>query len=74
MRIRACWRHRWWRGALPNRVLDPVAPLFDFEKNDPELEKLDPAAKAFMGPRLSRLTLRGGPEDASPAATPAGPA
>ena len=68
------WLHFRFRGALPNRVLDPVAPLFDFEKNDPELEKLDPAAKAFMGPRLSRLTLRGGPEDASPAATPAGPA
>ena len=43
-------------------MLNPVAPLFDFEKNDPELKKLDDAAKTFMGPRLSRLAQRGGPE------------
>jgi hypothetical protein len=67
------WLHFRFRGALPNRVLDPVAPLFDFEKNDPELEKLDPAAKAFMGPRLSRLTLRRQPEAGAPKGTP-GPA
>jgi predicted N-acyltransferase len=52
------WLHFRFRGGLWNRVLNRVAPLFDFEKNDPELAKLDPAAKTYMGPRLSRLAQR----------------
>jgi predicted N-acyltransferase len=56
------WLHFRFRNGLWNRMLNPVAPLFDFEKNDPELKKLDDAAKTFMGPRLSRLAERGGPE------------
>ena len=53
------WLHFRFRSGLWNRVLDPVAPLFDFEKNDPELKKLDAGVKAYMGPRLSRLAQRG---------------
>jgi len=53
------WLHFRFRSGLWNRVLDPVAPLFDFEKNDPELKKLDAEAKAYMGPRLSRLAQHG---------------
>jgi predicted N-acyltransferase len=55
------WLHFRFRGGIWNRLLNPVAPLFDFEKNDPELQKLDPAAKTYMGPRLSRLAQRNGP-------------
>jgi Acetyltransferase (GNAT) domain len=54
------WLHFRFRNAFWNRMLDPVAPLFDFERNDPELAKLDAAAKGHMGPRLSRLAQRGG--------------
>jgi len=54
------WLHFRFRGSLWNHLLNPVAPLFDFERNDPELKKLDTAAKAYMGPRLSRLARRGG--------------
>jgi Acetyltransferase (GNAT) domain len=53
------WLHFRFRGSLWNRVFDPVASLFDFEKNDPELKKLDARVKAYMGPRLSRLAQRG---------------
>jgi Acetyltransferase (GNAT) domain len=53
------WLHFRFRSGLWNRVLDPVAPLFDFEKNDPELKKLDAEVKAYMGPRLSRLAQHG---------------
>jgi hypothetical protein len=52
------WLHFRFRGGIWNQVLNPVAPLFDFEKNDPELKKLDPAMKTYMGPRLSRLAQR----------------
>jgi hypothetical protein len=62
------WLHFRFRGGLWNRLLDPVAPFFDFEKNDPELAKLDAAAKSDMGPRLSRLAQRGG-ADGTPIAT-----
>ena len=62
------WLHFRFRGGLWNRLLDPVAPFFDFEKNDPELAKLDAAAKSDMGPRLSRLAQRGG-ADGAPVAT-----
>ena len=55
------WLHFRFRGSLSNRLLSPVAPLFDFERNDPELGKLDPAAKADMGPHLSRMAQRHGP-------------
>ncbi len=55
------WLHFRFRSGLFNRALSPVAPLFDFEKNDPELQKLDPAAKTDMGPRISRLAQRCGP-------------
>jgi Acetyltransferase (GNAT) domain len=61
------WLHFRFRGGLPNRLLDPVAPLFDFEKNDPELEKVDPSVKTYMGPRLSRLGRRDGSENFPPA-------
>ena len=53
------WLHFRFRGSIGNRLLNPVAPLFDFEKNDPELAKLDGSAKTYMGPRLSRLAQRG---------------
>jgi predicted N-acyltransferase len=62
------WLHFRFRGGLWNRLLNPVAPFFDFEKNDPELAKLDAAAKSDMGPRLSRLAQRGG-ADGAPVAT-----
>ena len=52
------WLHFRFRLGLWNRLLDPVAPLFDFEKNDPELAKLDPEAKSYMGPRISRVEMR----------------
>jgi len=52
------WLHFRFRGGIANRLLSPVAPLFDFEKNDPELQKLDDAAKSYMGPRISRLEQR----------------
>ena len=65
------WLHFRFRGGLWNRALNPVAPLFDFEKNDPELQKLDAAAKTYMGPRLSRLAQRGGADGtAGPSKTP----
>ena len=64
------WLHFRFRGSLWNSVLDPVAPLFDFEKNDPELKKLDAAAKAYMGPRLSRLASRGGEDTRADARKP----
>jgi predicted N-acyltransferase len=65
------WLHFRFRGGLWNRLLNPVAPLFDFEKNDPELQKLDAAAKTYMGPRLSRLAQRGGADGAAgPSQTP----
>jgi hypothetical protein len=54
------WLHFRFRSTLWNHLCGPVAPLFDFERNDPELNKLDAAAKAYMGPRLSRLGGRGG--------------
>jgi hypothetical protein len=53
------WLHFRFRSGLWNGVLNPVAPLFDFETNDPELQKLPAEAKAYMGPRLSRLAQRG---------------
>jgi len=53
------WLHFRFRGGLWNRVFDPVARLFDFERNDPELRKLDARVKAYMGPRLSRVAQRG---------------
>ena len=52
------WLHFRFRGALANTALSPVAPLFDFERNDPELQKLPEAAKTSMGPRISRLAQR----------------
>jgi hypothetical protein len=55
------WLHFRFRGAIANKVLSPAAPLFDFERNDPELKKLDGSAKTYMGPRVSRLAQRSGP-------------
>jgi hypothetical protein len=52
------WLHFRFRGALANAALSPVAPLFDFERNDPELQKLPETAKTSMGPRISRLAQR----------------
>jgi hypothetical protein len=36
------WLYFRFRNAVLNRIAGPVAPLFDFERNDPELRKLDP--------------------------------
>jgi predicted N-acyltransferase len=55
------WLHFRFRGAIANRLLGPAAPLFDFERNDPELQKLAAATKACMGPRISRLAQRNSP-------------
>ena len=54
------WLHFRFRGALANAALSPAAPLFDFERNDPELQKLPEAARTSMGPRISRLAQRPG--------------
>jgi hypothetical protein len=54
------WLHFRFRGSLWNKLLSPLAPHFDFENNDPELAKLEEAAKAYMGPRISRLAERAG--------------
>jgi hypothetical protein len=66
------WLHFRFRGGIWNRLLNPVAPLFDFEKNDPELAKLDAGAKAYMGPRLSRLAQRCGADAGPPPGNPSG--
>ena len=66
------WLHFRFRSGLWNRLLNPVAPLFDFEKNDAELQKLDASAKTYMGPRLSRLAQRGGVDGASSPSQPPG--
>jgi hypothetical protein len=58
--------HYRFRADLANRLLRPVAPLFDFERNDPELRKLDPEPKREMELRLSRLTRGSGPPPPSP--------
>jgi len=55
------WLHFRFRGGLWNKMLSPLAPHFDFENNDPELAKLDASAKAYMGPRFSRLAQHNGP-------------
>jgi hypothetical protein len=54
------WLHFRFRGGLWNCMLGPLAPLFDFERNDPELRKLDAGAKGDMGPRISRLPCQVG--------------
>lgn len=56
------WLHFRFRNGFWNRALSPVVPLFDFEKNDPELLKLDASVKMAMGPRLSRLEQRNIPQ------------
>jgi len=63
------WLHFRFRSGLWNRVLDPVAPLFDFERNDPELKKIDARVKAYMGPRLSRLAQRAAGDARTPPAS-----
>jgi hypothetical protein len=52
------WLHFRFRGALANMALSPAAPLFDFERNDPELQKLPEVARISMGPRISRIEQR----------------
>lgn len=47
------WLHFRFRGAIANTVLNPLAPLFDFEDNDPELKRLGCSAMD-MGPRSFR--------------------
>lgn len=34
------WRYFRFRGAVANRLARPLAPLFDFERNDPELTRI----------------------------------
>jgi hypothetical protein len=50
--------HYRFRGALANRILKPLGPFFDFERNDPELQKLDPEPKREMDRRSARLAAR----------------
>jgi hypothetical protein len=50
--------HYRFRGALANRILKPLGPFFDFERNDPELKKLDPEPKREMERRTARLATR----------------
>jgi predicted N-acyltransferase len=50
------WLHFRFRARVTNRILKPVASLFDFERNDPELKTLDGTFKTTMGPRISRLS------------------
>lgn len=52
------WLHFRFRHAISNAILKPLAPLFDFERNDPELNRLDLDVKANMGPRVSALDRR----------------
>jgi predicted N-acyltransferase len=52
------WLHFRFRGTIANRLLKPAAPLFDFERNDPELQRLDPDVKREMGPRMSSQARR----------------
>jgi hypothetical protein len=39
-RLKRTWLYLRFRRDLANRVLGPLAPLFDFERNDPELQTL----------------------------------
>ena len=52
------WLHYRFRGAIANRLLKPAAPLFDFERNDPELQRLDVDVKREMGPQMSSCQAR----------------
>jgi hypothetical protein len=47
--------HYRFRAGVANRLLRPLAPLFDFERNDPELQRLDPEHTREMERRLNRL-------------------
>jgi hypothetical protein len=49
--------HYRFRGALINRMVRPFAPLFDFERNDPELQKLDAEPKRELERRTRRLAV-----------------
>lgn len=40
------WLYFRFRGEIANRVLRPLAPLFDFERNDPELKTLGERSQA----------------------------
>jgi predicted N-acyltransferase len=39
-RLERTWLYFRFRRALSNRIFGPLAPLFDFERNEPELQKL----------------------------------
>lgn len=52
------WLHFRFRHASANALLKPLAPLFDFERNDPELNRLALDLKSNMGPRCSLLKHR----------------
>lgn len=47
------WLHFRFRGAIANALLNPLASLFDFERNDPELKKLG-CSGMDLGPRSFR--------------------
>jgi predicted N-acyltransferase len=51
--------HYRFRGGVANRILKPLAPFFDFERNDPELQRLDPEHKREMQRRTARLAQGG---------------
>ena len=40
------WLYFRFRGDIANRLLRPLAPLFDFERNDPELKTLEQRSQA----------------------------
>ena len=48
------WLHFRFRAGATNHLLRPLAPLFDFERNDPELQRLDPEHARAMERRLRR--------------------
>ena len=58
------WLHFRFRSGLWNRMLNPVAPLFDFEKNDPELAEARRRRQDVHGP----APVAAGPARASPRA------
>jgi hypothetical protein len=50
------WLHFRFRGSLANGALSRLAPVFDFERNDPELQRLA-GAGIDMGPHSARTAL-----------------
>lgn len=49
-RLERRWLHYRFRSSVLNRALRGLAPLFDFERNDPELKALSPEKRAGLPP------------------------